>query len=58
MDIEARSRRSNLLIRGIAENLGEDCVAVVHSFFSGELDLDPESIYIHRAHRVGRPPNT
>ena len=56
VDIEARSRRSNLLIRVIAENLGEDCVAVVHSFFSEDLDLDPESIYIHRAHRVGSPP--
>ena len=56
VDIEARSRRSNLLIRSVAEHLGGNCVAVVHSFLSKHLEFDPERIYSHGSHRGGRPP--
>lgn len=56
VDMEARSRRCNLLFRGIPEEFGENCLSVVQGFLCDKLGIDPGSIYIHRAHRVGRPP--
>ena len=54
IDIEARSRRNNMLFRGIPETLGEDPMAVIQKFFIDHLELDPDNICIQRAHRIGR----
>lgn len=54
IDAEARSRRSNLIFRNIPEQLNEDPIAVIKNFLGDKLELDPDEIYIHRAHRLGR----
>ena len=54
LDLEARSRRKNLLFRGLCENTQEDCYLVVCDFLSNELDLNPDFICIDRAHRIGK----
>ena len=54
IDSEARSRRSNLIFRGIPEEVGEDSLAVLQRFIRDYLDIDTDEVYIHRAHRVGR----
>lgn len=55
IDIEARSRRNNLLFHNLAENRSEDCTSLVLEFLSNMLNiqnLDRSSI--ERAHRLGR----
>ena len=54
LDLEACSRRKNLLFRGLCENTQEDCYLVVCDFLSNELDLNPDFICIDRAHRIGK----
>ena len=54
IDIDARSRRSNLIFRGICEEKCEDSLVVVQNFLQDRLDIDPNAIHIHRAHRIGR----
>ena len=54
IDIEARSRRNNLLFRGIPEVNGEDTMQVIQAFLADNLELDPDEICIQRAHRIGR----
>ena len=54
IDIEARARRNNIIIRGIAENRGENCFQLIRDFISNHLDLDPTNMNITRAHRLGR----
>ena len=55
IDAEARSRRNNLLFRGIPEvYLVENCEALVRQFLRNELDIDTSSMYIQRAHRLGK----
>ena len=54
IDSEARCRRSNLIFRGIPEELGEDSFEVLKRFILEYLEIDPDEVYIHRAHRVGR----
>ena len=54
IDSEARSRRNNLVFRGLTEEVGEDSMAVLQTFLLNKLDLDPDTVYIQRAHRVGR----
>ena len=54
LDLETRSRRKNLVFRGLCENSREDCHNVVADFLSNELDLNPDFICIDRAHRIGR----
>ena len=56
LDLEARSRRKNLVFRGLCENSREDCHNVIADFLSNELDLNPDFICIDRAHRIGRRP--
>ena len=51
---EARSRRNNLVFRGIPEEVGEDSLSVLQGFIREHLEIDTDEVYIHRAHRVGR----
>lgn len=55
IDLEARSRRNNLLFHGIPEVVNEDSVSIIKEFLSTKLKL-PSIIDIHiqRAHRLGR----
>ena len=60
VDMEARSRRCNLLFRGIVEPVGENnlqALQALQDLLADKLDLDPDSICIQRVHRVGRPPS-
>lgn len=53
IDIEARSRRNNLLFRGFPEARDEDCRRVIFRFLEDKLSID-ELPSIERAHRLGR----
>ena len=53
IDIEARSRRRNLLFHGLAENRNENCAALVRDFLWDEMGLDADDFYIERVHRLG-----
>ena len=53
IDIEARSRRNNLIIRGITENRGENCRIIISEFLENRLDLYNTDVYITRVHRLG-----
>ena len=53
IDIEARSRRNNLLFRGIPESRNEDCKRVVLNILEDKLGID-ELPVIERVHRLGR----
>ena len=53
IDMEARSRRNNLIFRGHPENVeNDDCVAIVRRFLQKWLGLNPD-MCIQRAHRIG-----
>lgn len=53
IDAEVRSRRNNLIFRGIVENsINEDCESLVKSIVTEKLGLD-SNMYIQRAHRLG-----
>ena len=55
LDVEARSRRNNLLIYGIAERRGENCVDRILGFLENDLGLETmDGTWIERAHRLGR----
>ena len=53
IDIEARSRRNNLIFWGLIENRNENCFALIRQFIKNELDLDADKMYLARAHRLG-----
>ena len=53
IDLEARSRRNNLIFWGLAENVCRNCFAVIRDFIKNELDLDADKMYLARAHRLG-----
>ena len=53
LDTEARSRRRNLLIKGIPEDRRENCFDLARHFISDELKIDRD-MYLERAHRLGR----
>lgn len=53
IDIEARSRRNNLIFRGIEEEYDENCFEVLRRFISDRLDLDANKMFLVRAHRLG-----
>lgn len=55
IDSEARFRRNNLIFRGFVEIRGENCFATIRQLLSEHLGLDPSTIYIARAHRLGVP---
>ena len=53
IDIESRSRRRNLIFRGISEQPGEDgekCAVAIRRFLRVHLQIDLD-MYIERAHR-------
>ena len=54
LDLEARSRRKNLLFKGLCENASEDCISIIRDFIYTELDLDSDAMCIDRAHRIGK----
>lgn len=55
LDIEARSRRNNLLIYGFTERRNENCTDRIIEFLENELCLDTvERSWIERSHRLGR----
>ena len=53
LDIEARSRRHNLLFKGIAEDRRENCFDKVRRFIREELNIERD-LYLERAHRLGK----
>ena len=53
IDLEARSRRNNLLFHGLAESPNENCYNVLQEFLWNEMGLDIDDFYIERIHRLG-----
>ena len=53
LDLEARSRRKNLIFRGLGETRGEDCYGKITDFLYNELRFEEDNFVIDRAHRVG-----
>lgn len=53
IDLEARSRRNNLIFWGFSEIPNENCFAIIRDFIADRLDLDPSRMYLTRAHRLG-----
>lgn len=51
IDQDARSRRNNLVFRGIAENFGENCLQLIYDFLRNRLNIAGD-VYIDRAHRI------
>ena len=54
IDLEARSRRNNLIFWGIHEQFGENCFQLIREVITNRLDLDGRSMYLTRAHRLGQ----
>ena len=52
IEIEARTRRNNLIFWGLVENCSENCFALIRQFIKNELDLDSDRMYLARAHRL------
>ena len=52
VDIEARSRRNNLIFRGFCENRGENCFVLILDCLSNHLDIESSRVNIARAHRL------
>ena len=58
IDLEARSRRNNLVFWGIRENVRySESIQLIMNFLLNELDIDPECICIERAHMLGSTRN-
>ncbi|XP_060561123.1 putative uncharacterized protein DDB_G0267716 [Ruditapes philippinarum] len=60
LDIEARSRRNNLIFWGLSENNSISSAELISNFLRDELDLNPPTEnpnVIERAHRLGSPRN-
>lgn len=55
IDLEARSRRNNLIFHGLADVINENSKDLILEFLENELDVDVSSIPIDRAHRMGHP---
>ena len=55
IDIEARSRRNNLIFWGLAESGRENCADNIMCFIERELGTNTHDMCIDRAHRLGRP---
>ena len=59
-DLEARSRRNNLIFWGITERGNRQCDTLILSFMADEMRIDCAGMVIDRAHRLGpirRPDN-
>ena len=53
LDLEARSRRKNIIFRVLGETRGEDCYGKITEFLYNELRFEEDNFVIDRAHRVG-----
>ena len=53
IDLEARSRRNNLIFRGLADMPSENSAELIVDFLEVELDLIINTDQIARAHRLG-----
>ena len=53
IDIEARSRRCNIIIRGLPEERDENCFQVSRKFICDHIGLDANRMFLVRAHRLG-----
>ena len=55
IDLEARSRRNNLIFWGFHETPNENCFGIIRDFIADRdlLNLDPSTMYLTRAHRLG-----
>lgn len=53
IDIEARSRRCNLIFHGLAENKDENLPDKLNEFLWQEMCIDSDELYIGRVHRLG-----
>lgn len=53
VDLEARSRRKNLIFGGHSEEGSEDCSRKIATFLSQKLDIQ-QNVVIDKAHRLGR----
>lgn len=53
IDLEARSRRNNLIFGGLPEDKSENCFVTISNFLKDHLDIDPSPV-MSRAHRLGR----
>ena len=53
LDSEARSRRRNLLFKGIPENKYENCFHEARRFIGEKLCIETD-MYLERAHRLGK----
>ena len=54
IDLEARSRRNNVLFYGLSESRNEDCKLIILDKLRQELDIAISESDISRAHRLGR----
>ena len=54
IDLEARSRRNNLIFHGLAESRRENCTALICQFLKDNFDIDVDVTAINRIHRLGR----
>ena len=53
IDLEARSRRNNLLFHGLVESPNENVYEKLGEFLWTEMGLDIDDFYIERIHRLG-----
>ena len=53
IDLEARSRRNNLVFWGLIENYHENCFAIIRDLIQRHLDINAGEMYMARAHRLG-----
>ena len=53
IDLDARSRRNNLIFRGLADMPSENCAELIADFLELELEMIITSSQIARAHRLG-----
>ena len=53
LDLEARSRRRNLLFTGFPENRNENCYGMIKTIINQKLQIHTD-VVIDRAHRLGK----
>ena len=53
LELEARSRRQNLVFHGMEEEHGENCCTEIKTYMNGSLEVGDVQIHINRAHRIG-----
>lgn len=53
IDLEARSRRNNIVVWGFLETQNENCFELIRNFLRSNLNVESDAMYITRAHRLG-----